>query len=1078
MKISEISSQISRFQRDIYIILCLSFIAMFLSLYSSHLLDPAVIRRDSQSSYFEADVARVYNNMADRYSNHYRTKVHPLFSLIAATPVLIAKKALRIPPYYSIKIYIAVIASFWIISIYIFLRLIGCQKFDAFLLSLLSIISSASIFFLAVPETYSFGSLSIILSFIILRLSDFRNLSHWWFTGTSALTLSFTITNWMAGIFVTFSNFKMKRAAQITVNAFVIVILLWSVQKFIFPSSEFFIGYKEEQKYILNEESGGILKIASSFLFHSMVMPKIQIVDKYNRPNWPIMFTQKSLPGSGSRWGLLSVITWGILLVFGLWKFIKYRTFIRIRIVIGLTIIFQFILHLIYGDETFLYSLHFLPLLVLLVSFATLTTARRFVLFFIFLLILFTGINNFIQFDKAIKFYQQHGNQRSQVKAQMRVRPDDLWPRGEGHVLLSLPGSEEENKAYHEPGGSFSPQVGSFGVSLWLKDHKNKKLITSDSIPLTDIKQKLFRQDGGLTPSITNTTSYYTFAWHQKAANAWKAEITPIKDQNYSYDLVIRSVGPAGGPIKSLKWNEKSLIINDLWTLQIEPLPSKVQLGDETKRNWFSEETNIKEWRDDKGWGYARLRLSNSLPTTAIVKNNTIIFKEEFTATQFSSALKVNVPDKNFISCLEAQIEHLVMGTVRGETRPGETMNYPLSWLRDGAYVLVALARAGLVDEVRKLSMYIAENDFFGGFGSEADGPGLALWALDEASTLINSKEFYQKLWPHVRRKANLILEMQSTKFPLYKSWSGPLVPALLQKIKSQRDGQYKEHGALWPALVAKPSNDDLIVGKMDNQFPLLHVNAVCYRGLISASNFADRNNHFEYSEDWQSVAASLKKAWYDNFKTQGSFNPRTYISGLWPTWIAASHEGIFSDGLMRRWKELRNDDGNFKKKPLWTYFDIAETHQWLYLNQIERVWKTLDWFWSNQASPGLFTWWEGRGEENTFHRWENVRGWIKPPHVTPHYWTAAEMLLLQLDMLSYVDESTEKPSLVIGAGIPKSWLNHNLSVAGFSSPIGRIDWYWNREELNITIHGKNADVRLGPSFPEGIPINVDYEGN
>ena len=30
---------------------------------------------------------------------------------------------------------------------------------------------------------------------------------------------------------------------------------------------------------------------------------------------------------------------------------------------------------------------------------------------------------------------------------------------------------------------------------------------------------------------------------------------------------------------------------------------------------------------------------------------------------------------------------------------------------------------AGLVDEVRKLSMYIAENDFFGGFGSEADGP-------------------------------------------------------------------------------------------------------------------------------------------------------------------------------------------------------------------------------------------------------------------------------------------------------------------------------------------------------------------
>jgi hypothetical protein len=206
------------------------------------------------------------------------------------------------------------------------------------------------------------------------------------------------------------------------------------------------------------------------------------------------------------------------------------------------------------------------------------------------------------------------------------------------------------------------------------------------------------------------------------------------------------------------------------------------------------------------------------------------------------------------------------------------------------------------------------------------------------------------------------------------------------------------------------------------------------------------------------------------------SLNPRTYISGLWPTWIATSNKVNFYDGLLRRWKKLRNDGGNFKNKPLWTYFELAETHQWLYLNQPERVWKTLNWFWSNQASPGLFTWWEGRGEENTFHRWENVRGWITPPHVTPHYWTAAEMLLLQLDMLSYVDESAEKPSLIIGAGIPKSWLDHNLSVTGLSLPIGRIDWSWNSKELNITIHGKNVDVRLSPSFPEGIPINVEYD--
>ena len=75
MKISVKSSQISRFQRDIYIILLLSVIAIISSLYSSHFLNTAI----KQDTYFEADIARVYANMSNRYSNHYRTNVPPYF---------------------------------------------------------------------------------------------------------------------------------------------------------------------------------------------------------------------------------------------------------------------------------------------------------------------------------------------------------------------------------------------------------------------------------------------------------------------------------------------------------------------------------------------------------------------------------------------------------------------------------------------------------------------------------------------------------------------------------------------------------------------------------------------------------------------------------------------------------------------------------------------------------------------------------------------------------------------------------------------------------------------------------------
>ena len=147
-----------------------------------------------------------------------------------------------------------------------------------------------------------------------------------------------------------------------------------------------------------------------------------------------------------------------------------------------------------------------------------------------------------------------------------------------------------------------------------------------------------------------------------------------------------------------------------------------------------------------------------------------------------------------------------------------------------------------------------------------------------------------------------------------------------------------------------------------------------------------------------------------------------------------------------------------------------------LFLGRPERTWLTLHWYWDHQVSPGLRTWWEGSGEENTFHLWEQVRGWLKPPYVTPHYWTGAEMLLLQVDMLAYVDESKGgAPSLVVGAGIPPDWCSHSMSVRGLPTRLGKIDWVWEGGQMAVTVHGLHCAVRLGPSFPSNTPLRVEY---
>jgi hypothetical protein len=80
---------------------------------------------------------------------------------------------------------------------------------------------------------------------------------------------------------------------------------------------------------------------------------------------------------------------------------------------------------------------------------------------------------------------------REQMLAAMRERPNDPWPRGVGHVPLAVPGSEEMQKSYHEPGGSFSPIVRSFGVSIWITSADGSIVQTSDSIPLSALKPLL-----------------------------------------------------------------------------------------------------------------------------------------------------------------------------------------------------------------------------------------------------------------------------------------------------------------------------------------------------------------------------------------------------------------------------------------------------------------------------------------------------------------------------------------------------------------------------------------------------------
>jgi len=477
----------------------------------------------------------------------------------------------------------------------------------------------------------------------------------------------------------------------------------------------------------------------------------------------------------------------------------------------------------------------------------------------------------------------------------MKQRPADPWPRGTGHVILAPPGSREEWKSYLEPGGSFSPTVGSFGVSIWTLNVGGAIEATSDSLPLSEIRQRLVWASRHGIPDIETQTRYYQARWARGTVGTLAGNATlDLKSPLFAdrrTAVVIRSVGPAGGAIRSLRWVGGQLVVNGRWRVRTTPPPSAVRMGEEGTAHWTLPRLDASpptDWTGTSGWGYAVFDLAPAFSWRMDIEDSHPMPQTGLRYETTRSALQVDVPEPRFAESLDAQVAHLMMGLVGRETRPGEPTNYPLAWLRDGAYTVVALAHAGQLDLARQLSTYFAERDFFGGFGPEADAPGLALWAVEEVSVRARDHEFDEWLWPHVFRKAEFILEMLETQEPIRRPVRGPVVP------KHWNDPEL--------TLVCEPARDGMILGRMDWQRSLLFVNAVSYRGLLSAAALAERQGHRRDAQRWRERAAELQRAWLRALRPPESENERTYISGLWPTWVAVANRDQFRQGLEARW--------------------------------------------------------------------------------------------------------------------------------------------------------------------------------
>jgi len=577
-------------------------------------LDARLLTTDTVDVWFEADIARVVENMSDRWSNNYRSKVHPIFSLIAV-PFVYVLRTVSLDAWTSVRVFISVMAGVWASGLFAVLRLMGCRRPDAVIFTLLGLTSASAMFWFSVPETHPMGSLTILMAMIVVAASATRRIPAVVEVAVGVATFAVTVTNWMAGILASWLHRPWRQALQITLNSFAITVLLWWVGKKVAPSSMFFLGNPPETGHIVAPEALGPVRVVTSFVMHSVVMPAIAIVDRPGAGQWPVMLTQSSWPGSAGILSLVSAVLWAGLMIVGVWSLTKVRGQRTLRLFLPAFLLGQVALHLIFGNETFLYSPNFMPALIVMAALGSLTPLRRAVIPVALLLTVTNAINNGTQWMRATRFLTDNSQYHHDPVAARAQRPGDPWPDPSVFARFNMPGLRVFDVGFWSPGGSFSPALDQFTVSVWVRDENGSLVANSDDLkPIaSDVS------DGEGDAEVFAHTALYDIQWQPDGPRHYRMRLTAPDRARVS--LVVRGIGARNAPVRHLSWDGSRLTINRKWVIEGDSTALAAFLVDENQAGWQQARPDAREISVPSGWAAARLERLSPGPLTLVVRD-------------------------------------------------------------------------------------------------------------------------------------------------------------------------------------------------------------------------------------------------------------------------------------------------------------------------------------------------------------------------------------------------------------------------------------------------------------------------
>ena len=423
------------------------------------------------------------------------------------------------------------------------------------------------------------------------------------------------------------------------------------------------------------------------------------------------------------------------------------------------------------------------------------------------------------------------------------------------------------------------------------------------------------------------------------------------------------------------------------------------------------------------------------------------------------------------LHALKTAFAHMMITREGPALRPGPR-SYARSWIRDGAMMSESFLRLGQNKPAIDFARWYAPYQFSSGKvpccvdkrGADSvienDSHGELIFLIADVYRYSGDRAFAENMWPYADKAATALDELRRSE-------------RTERNLQVERKAFY---GLLPPSISHEGYSDKPAYSFWDNFWGLKGLNDAAF--LAAELGHTDRAAELKADADEFAgdIKASIRLLGEEIGHVPGAadrkdFDPTSTTIALSPTQaVVALPRELLIATFEKAWSEFVARRDGHKAWDVYTPYEFRQVSALVRLGQLERAHALLN-FYMQDRRP------------TAWNQWSEVISRLKrEPHFIgdlPHTWVGSDFIRAVLDLFVYAD--TETGSLVIGAGLPRSWLqNEGIRVHGLRTPYGEVSYTARDESGQVRVDLKGSTMPPGgyvlPAYMKDA-ISVTFNG-